>query len=644
MSGIYGLWNSDGQTIMQSTLDSMASAVAHRGPDGDFRWVENFVGIGCQLLRATNESFADSQPGTDELGNRIVLDGRIDNLDEVRRKLRLDPNTRETEVILATFRRYGDTFANQLNGEFALALLDARGQRLLIARDPVGTRPLYYHQNARRVVFGSEIKAILPALDAPPKANLPYLAVQLLGGVPPYEAGMTFFEGISGLHPGHTLICERDRSPRSLQHWDFDVEHPVRFKRESDYVDAFREIFIHAVRKRIRTRMPVAFGLSGGLDSSSAFCVAQQLIRNEPGLAPAIIGINHEGEEGSSADEREYIAAIERDYGVKVERLPIFFIGLEKGISRTTRAFEAPIADGTWRNNELMFERVRTHGGRVLIGGHFGDQVMFNSSYLSDLLCGLRIPTLIRHLRTLPKYLGEDSSALLRFVLRDTAKWSFPEFARPLLMAYRKQTAPMFRDQAWYTRRFRDEARRSWPVYRPKKKKFVSRSANLRYIEARAQFYIQTMEFYDKQAASHGTEHLSPYLDRDVLQFLMQIPGEMIGVDGVPRAIIRRAMEGILPVEIARRHTKGDFTSIQNEMVSRHYQEIVKWFSGKNLVVEEGFVSQEGLESTLAEIPKHMTEYEGCRMTWDLTDLMAFEEWMRQFIRPETRSATMGEA
>lgn len=637
MSGIYGLLRLDAQPIAPTTLAAMAAALAHRGPDGNGVWRDGSVGLGCQTMRVTPESFDTEQPGVDELGARVVFDGRIDNRDELRARLNITSNS-DTALLLALYRRYGQNLAAELNGDYVLALFDAREKRLLLARDIVGTRPLYYAAIGNVLAFASEIKALLTVLPGPPKPNVQYLAVNLLGGMPPSDAGLTHFQDIISLRPGHTLVKEQGKDARVFRHWDFEVEKGIRFKRDEEYVDAFREHFFNAVKRRIRSKYPVVVSVSGGLDSSSIYCVAHKLLEQDASLTPRLIGITHSAPEGSSADERKFIAAIERDYGVTMETVPIEFSGVLAGLERTVRTFEAPWGDIQWRNNERMLDRTRAAGARSFLGGQWGDQVLFDAAYLADLARGLRWTTLARHLEELPKWMGAYKSWLVKYTARQTAKSLIPEAVRPMIMAYRRRTAPINRDQRWFTEWFRNEGRKQWPIYRPRRARFVSHSAKARYEDCGAKYYLQAMEMYNKSGASKQLEFLLPFLDRDVLQFLIQIPGEQIALNGVHRGLLRVAMRGILPQEIATRRSKGNFTSIENQMLAQQYQEISNFFASNDLLTREGYVDGEALKSTLAELPKAVPEY-GCRLTWDLSDLLAFAEWVRQFIPPASINA-----
>jgi asparagine synthetase B (glutamine-hydrolysing) len=234
--------------------------------------------------------------------------------------------------------------------------------------------------------------------------------------------------------------------------------------------------------------------------------------------------------------------------------------------------------------------------------------------------------------------MGAYRSWLVKYTARQTAKSLIPETVRPMIMAYRRRTTPMNRDRRWFTEWFRTEGRKQWPIYQPRKARFVSQSAKVRYQDCGAKYYVQAMEMYNKSGAIKGLEFLLPFLDRDLLQYLIQIPGEKIAPNGVHRGLLREAMRGILPDEIVTRRSKGSFTSIENQMLAQQYQEITNFFASNDLLMREGYVDGEALKSTLAELPKAVPEY-GCRLTWDLSDLLALDEWMRQFIPPSNVKA-----
>jgi asparagine synthetase B (glutamine-hydrolysing) len=317
-------------------------------------------------------------------------------------------------------------------------------------------------------------------------------------------------------------------------------------------------------------------------------------------------------------------------YQTSIERLPIEFCGMLGGIERTIQTFEAPWSDSHWRNNERMLEAAAAGGARTILGGQWGDQIFFDHTYLVDLLRSLRLPTLMAHLSTLPKWMGGHRHWLAKQTVRQTVKSFLPKVARPLVQAYRRKNAPMHRDQPWYSETFRAAARRAWPVYAPAKKRFISRAARARYQDAHAKYYTQAMEMFNKAGAAAGVQYEFPALDQDLLEFLMRVPGEQVASGGVHRGLLREAMRGIVPESIRQRRSKGNFTSIETEMVAAQYADLVRFFAESSMIERLGILDRTQLERAMLSIPGRLDE-DGCRLAWDLSDLVALEVWMSTY-------------
>src|SRR5687768_4640017 len=164
MSGIAGVWNLDGRPAEETVVAALAAGIAHRGPDAFGQWIAGPVALACHLLRVTPESAAESQPASNGGANVLVFDGRLDNREELLNAItgvELTADSPDSALALAAWRQWGDAFLARLHGDFALAAFDSRTQTLLLARDPVGCRPLYHWTDGRRFVFASEIKGIL---------------------------------------------------------------------------------------------------------------------------------------------------------------------------------------------------------------------------------------------------------------------------------------------------------------------------------------------------------------------------------------------------------------------------------------------------------------------------------------------------
>ncbi|CAN5867962.1 hypothetical protein BH23GEM5_BH23GEM5_15670 [soil metagenome] len=197
MSGIAGIWNQNAAPVDPAILGRMSATLAHRGPDGEGLWVEGAVGLSCRLNRVTPESAGETQPLLHSSGAVLVFDGRLDNRDEVVAACRdsspVGRDSPDPALVLAAYHQWGDAFPEHLTGDFALALWDPRRHRLLLVRDAIGVRPLYYCRVGATFLFASEIKALLAHPDFVARPDEDHLAELLLGAYPQDDRGLTFF-------------------------------------------------------------------------------------------------------------------------------------------------------------------------------------------------------------------------------------------------------------------------------------------------------------------------------------------------------------------------------------------------------------------------------------------------------------------
>ncbi len=159
MSGIVGMWNLDGKPVEREVLARMSGTMAHRGLDGEEMWIEGPVGLGCQLLRVTPESEKETQPLVDSSGAVLVFDGRLDNREELLASLRdshqVSSSSPDPALVLAAYEAFGDRLPERLAGDFALGLFDPNRHQVLLARDAIGIRPLYYYRARNAFLFAS---------------------------------------------------------------------------------------------------------------------------------------------------------------------------------------------------------------------------------------------------------------------------------------------------------------------------------------------------------------------------------------------------------------------------------------------------------------------------------------------------------
>lgn len=635
MSGIVGLWNLDGRPLDQAVLSRMSATLAHRGPDGEGRRVVGSMGFARQHLWVTLEEVGEQQPLVGRADVMLVMDGRIDNRDELLRALDLPQTASDAGCVLAAYERWGDAFAERLNGDFALAVFDHSKQHLLLARDSIGIRPLYYFGNERFFAFASEIKALLAHPDIPSRPDDEGIADFLLVSSRPIDRQeVTCFAGISALVPAHLAVIAPERLV-TRRYWDFETGRAIRLRSFDEYADAFRERFAEAVRRRLRSAHPVAVSVSGGLDSSSIFCQAEKLVQSGRAGCPSIAGISYVGAEGGAADERRYLSDIERAYTLEIERFAAEpLIGTVNGAEEQIRATEAPLFDYLWGITREVGRRAAARGSRVLLGGHWGDQVLFSSAYLVDLFRRFAWGEIRRHTREYGRRVGADERRVLcrRFVV-DLARHHLPRPLVPPFKWVRRRLLGVERPKPWFSAAFLRRGLRFADDPATIGDGFHSAHARSIYLEARSKYHVHCIEWHNKIDALHGLDAALPMLDRDLLAFLMAIPGEIQSYSGVPRALLREAMRGVLPEPVRTRKWKADASYLVNQGVTQDAAAICQALSQQSLGLQMGYLDPGRLAPALARLSAGSRARSDCADSWDLAELFGFEVWLRVFLQ-----------
>lgn len=280
MCGIAGLVQLDGGVVEPATVDAMNAAIAHRGPDDEGRWVQGPVGLGNRRLAIIDLSPAGHQPMCNEDGTVVITySGELYNFRELRQELeasghRFSSNT-DTEVVIHAYEEHGAACLERFNGHFAFAIWDVTRKRLLLARDRFGTHPLYYRADDKRLIFGSEVKAILSCLDERVQVELhalnEYLTFQNV------LSDLTLFRGVRLLPPGCLLLLDLGtRKVTQERYWDFRFPtHPLTVGKEEAAEELFR-LFEQAVTRQLMSDVPIGCYLSGGMDSGSITAIARR--------------------------------------------------------------------------------------------------------------------------------------------------------------------------------------------------------------------------------------------------------------------------------------------------------------------------------------------------------------------------------
>ncbi len=373
MCGIAGILNlNGGPAVEQRELESMVDRLYHRGPDGHGFYRDAHVGLGHARL-----SIIDLEGGRQPLHNEdasvwVVFNGEIFNYLELRAELiargHRFATQSDTEVIVHLYEEYGDDLVHHLNGQFAIALWDIPRKRLVLVRDRVGILPLFYTLQNGRLLFASEIKAILPLLDAAPRLNATALDELMTFWAP--LTPHTLFEGIEEVSPGQRIVVQNGHITRETYwDWSFPIDGRYRQGTEDELAAELGELLVDATRIRLRADVPVGAYLSGGLDSSALVSMIHR--QGTARLRTFSIGFEDEGLD-ESGFQQQMIRHVNADHS-----------SIRCDTARVGEAFfdtilrtEAPVLRTAPVPMSLLSGLVREQGYKVVLTGEGSDEVL----------------------------------------------------------------------------------------------------------------------------------------------------------------------------------------------------------------------------------------------------------------------------
>jgi asparagine synthase (glutamine-hydrolysing) len=625
VSGILGVWNRDGRPVDEAMCERLAEAMSHRGPDGRAFWIEGSVGLGSLMMRVTPEAATEHQPLVGPSGCVLAWDGRLDNRDGIWGLLQdrgrdLPHGAPDPDLVLAAYEQLGDSFVERLLGDFSLAVFDPRGPNLLLARDAFGVRPLSYWATSSVFVFATEIKSILAHPDVHTSPDEDLIAELLVNGWPQPNHGETFFEGVRDVLPAHSLSVSRDRI-KTRRYWSFDPERRIRLGSFEEYAQEFRELFETAVRRRMRSTGPIAVTVSGGLDSSSIACLAARLHGSRPELPP-VFGVHRSSPPGTVGYELDFVADVGKAAEIDIERIP-FEVATRAG--NEAWLSEMPDVEPFGPTIDRQADAIRARGARVLLVGMMGDELLGDTSYLVDLAWRLRWGTVRRHLREIPVWTEDAGGNYYGRLFRSEMARSFvrPQVL-PILRRLKAVLTDPYESEPWWGEGLRDRGRRS-PRVADAAATLRSESGRTLYRNVYGRRDLMMRQREDKIAAFYGFEEVSPYLDRDVLSFLVAIPGDVMSQDGVHRALLREAMREVLPPSISSRTWKGEYGPLFNAGVAACVREVASDV-GDWEVVRRGYVVCEVVSRSLVDA----IEDTGTKLH-PIRRVIELENWLRAY-------------
>jgi asparagine synthase (glutamine-hydrolysing) len=601
MCGIGVILNLDSKPVGALTprLELMNRLLAHRGPDGEGKWVHDRgqVGFAHRRLEIIDLE-TGQQPMHDGAGNWITYNGEIYNYVELRRELGEDNfrTTSDTEVVLRAYRRWGPACVERLRGMFAFAIWDESEEQLFCARDRFGIKPFAYALHDGVFHGASEAKALLPflpAVETDLDALKDYLAFQFC------LAGKTLFKGVRELLPGHTLTV-RKGVVHERRYWEVEYE-PDFDHREDWHTHRLRELVEESVGFHLRADVPVGAYLSGGLDSSITTSLAAETVGHE---FQAFTGRFARGER---YDETRYAQLLAEQRGFKLHEETIGAGDFSENIRDVIYHLDYPVA-GPGSFPQYMVSRLAAQHMKVVLGGQGGDEIF--GGYARYLLA----------------YFEQCIKAAIDGTMHDgnfivTYESIIPQLGtlreyKPLMQQFWR--AGLFGDlDARYFRLIdrapdlRDTI--DWGVlgdYSPFETfETIFRADNVRkesYFDLMTHFDFKTLlpallHVEDRVSMAHGLESRVPFIDTEVVEFAATLPADVKFKDGQLKHALKEAMRDALPSEIIDRRDKMGFPVPLGEWINDELRDFVlDAFSGENArsrpYLAEGFDVRELIE------------------------------------------------
>ena len=545
MSLQFGTFYFNGIPSDSSGLDQARGILAPYSPDPEGSYSGEDVQIICRAFYTTKDSQCEKQPYVSQSGVVVTWDGRLDNRNDLISEIggRLSNRSSDAAIVAAAYDRLSTDCFQKFVGDWALSIWIPRAHTVFLATDFVGTRHLYYRRTKDLVIWSTVLDALILNTRQSFELEEQYIA----GWLSLFPAAhLTPYRGIMNVPPC-SFVRMSKYAYLTQKYWDFDPRGRIRYRTDSEYEEHFRVAFREAVKRRLRSNSPVVAELSGGVDSSSIVCVADQILATESG--PRLDTVSYYDDSEPNWDERPFFTKVEERRGRTGCHINLHDEVKQEGTLLSEYGL-TPAETG--RNSNAYFQLaacLKHSGSRVLLSGIGGDEVLGGVPNpipeLADLLASGRIGALAHQLKVWALSLRKPWIHLFRDTLLLFAPWSGSAISSSFHGKF----------PCWLTAAFIARNERALAGYRSRVKVAGAPPS--------FQENLDTLEGLRRQVASvvlpadplHEVRY--PYLDRDLLEFLYAIPRQQLVRPKERRSLMRRALKGIVPDEVLNRRRKA---------------------------------------------------------------------------------------
>jgi asparagine synthase (glutamine-hydrolysing) len=614
--GIAGIVRFDGRPVLEDDVRAMCRAMVHRGPDEEGVYLGAGVGLGMRRL-----SIIDLEGGQQPISNEdgsiwVVFNGEIYNHRELRRQLTRDGHTfrtaSDTETIVHLYEDLGARAVERLRGMFAFALWDAPRRQLLLARDRLGIKPLYYADLDDGVVFASELKPILQRPDI--GRDLNWEAVGHLFTFLATPSSSSIVKGVRKLEPARFATAADRRGVRVERYWDVEFQ-PDEHSSEDELVEQLRELLVESVRLHQISDVPIGAFLSGGIDSSAVVATMAQLTSSP--VKTFAIGFVEE-----DYSELDHARRVAEQFGTDHHEL-ILRPDVVQIAEDLAWYLDEPFGD-TSAIPTYMVSKLASEHVTVVLTGDGGDELFAGyDKYVTEERERRydRVPDSIR------KVLGAVGRAMPegmtgRRFLRHLALNGSRRYLDASTLFRTDELRQVFRREAFNRIAVHDPWARSLMELASIGSDWV---AALQYCDLQTYLPLDILTKVDRMTMAHSIEARPPLLDHRVVEFAATVPARYRLRDGTTKYLLKRAMRGILPDAIIDRPKHGFAVPL------------ARWFRGELA----GFTRDVLLSDTCRQRwlfePKYVERLirlhtRGRDLDLQLWTLLSFELWCRRVL------------
>jgi asparagine synthase (glutamine-hydrolysing) len=599
MCGIAGLVGSIQRQPV--AMDRLLGALAHRGPDDEGRYADDFAALGQRRL-----SIIDLAGGHQPLHNAektlwLVANGEIYNYRELRTDLKARGHEfltqSDCEAILHLYAEYGEDCVSHLRGMFAFAIWDRKKQLLFAARDHLGQKPFFYSTKGGCFAFASEIKALLALDSSLRRMNLQaldqYLALRVIA------SPRSMFDGVHKLPPGHALTVRPNEKPRIRRYWDLRYSPKLQGS-EDDLTDALEAEVLVALRQHLASDVPVGAFLSGGLDSSlivamlARHCVAR-------GFPTFTLSVPHAG-----YDEAPYAREVAKQFGTEHHEGTLK-LNLAESLPTLVWYLDEPsdaLALCTYQLAQFTRQKVK-----VVIGGDGGDELFggydryYGYSYAGAYA---RVPAVLRR-RAIEPLLALMPSGGWYKSRAHQMRWLHRMSFLSGGARYSGSLSYFYFDQASRRELFTDSTRDALNGFDPEaciKDPFERIDAQpldrMLYADAEVRLPDHPVMITDRMTMAHGLEARSPFMDHRLAEFAARLPCDLKVRGKHLRYLQKRLAARYLPQSLLRRPKQG-FASAMPYLLRGEYRRLYSAVLPRSQLVADGFLRAEPMQRLVSQ-------------------------------------------